>query len=121
MNCLPACLLSCASLQHTAFLAATLLSEVNSMFHLLTKLLTMAGTRAGSLLATMDLLDHLTFFLFRLLPHAYMILAVATSPAAFSTRAYFWLAAAGMAYMNAANVQRAVGLLAPAPAKPHAE
>lgn len=52
--------------QHTAFLCATLLSEVNSVFHLSSQLLGLAGAGPGNaLLTAVRGLDKATFVIFR--------------------------------------------------------
>ena len=110
--------------QHPSFLACTLLCEVNSVFHLISKLAALAGAPLASPLRTAaGAADALTFALFRALPHAALGAAVLLSPSAFSTRAYYLLAAGGMGFMNVANVRRGLALMAGrrAAARPHSE
>ncbi|PRW60674.1 cyclopropane-fatty-acyl-phospholipid synthase [Chlorella sorokiniana] len=109
--------------EHTAFMALTLLSEVNSTCHLACKMLGTAasssgtdGASAGAAAAALTAVDRLTFVAFRLVPHALLGLLVLFQPGAFASWAYYFLALGGMAYMNVTNVRRAVDLLIPLPA-----
>ncbi|KAL4447595.1 hypothetical protein ABPG75_004814 [Micractinium tetrahymenae] len=117
--------------EHTAFMALTLLSEVNSVARLAGKLLAMSGATgaaAGRAAAVLAAADRLTFVAFRLIPHALLGLLVLFQPAAFASRAFYLLAVLGMLYMNFTNTKRAAALLpggvaallGGAPAKPHA-
>ena len=94
---------------NTSFLVVTLLSEINSVFLMARRQAAIAGVQPTSTLARgCAVADGVTFFLFRLLPHAALGTTVITHPQAFSSAATYWLAAAGMGYMNVANVKHAV-------------
>lgn len=102
--------------EHTAFLCATLLSEVNSVFHLAGQLAALAGCK-GTLLSLIRSLDKSTFVAFRFLPHLIMGIAVVLRPSAFSSTGTYLLASGGMAYMNLANLRRAKTTLRFGPAE----
>lgn len=94
---------------NTPFLSVTLVAEINSICRLVRRQLGLLGvpsqSKRGRLLATAD---NVTFVACRLVPHAALGAMVAVSPQAFASPATYWLATAGMAYMNAVNVRHAL-------------
>jgi hypothetical protein len=104
------CLLCAAAYKsvHVPFLAATLLSEANSAFHLAARAAEAAGAGPGSkLLGALQTVDRATFWTLRVGLHALMGLTVLFSPAAFPAPAYYGMGCAGMLHMNLANARRA--------------
>lgn len=89
------------------FLCVTLVSEINSVFSLLKKQCLLAGVNS-SVVTLLSFVDTLTFFLCRLIPHAVLGLLLSVHPHAFASRAAYWLAVAGMVYMNARNAMHAL-------------
>lgn len=91
------------------FLSVSLLSEINSVFLMLRRLCVLAGL--PSLQQRLSVPDAVSFVTFRLVLHMIMGLVLSFSSQAFPNRPAYWLACAGMAYMNGANIKHGIALL----------
>lgn len=97
---------------NTSFLVVTLLSEINTVFLMLRRQAAVAGMNSKSFISrVLAAADAVTFVVCRLAPHAALGTMVLTSPQAFPAQGTYWLAAGGMAYMNAVNLKHAVSFL----------
>ncbi len=104
---------------NTPFLAATLLSEFNTVFLLLRSqaAITTPNTSSSTLKTSsatskaLGVVDFFTFLIFRLVAHAALASTVIISPQAFPSHGTHCMAVAGMLYMNAANLKHAVSFI----------
>ena len=97
---------------NTSFLVVTLLAEINTVILMLRRQAAVARMDSKSFITrSLAIFDALTFVVCRLVPHAALGATVWNSFQAFPTPGTYYLAAGGMAYMNAANVKHAVSFL----------
>lgn len=94
------------------FLAVTLLSEINTAVLMIRRQAALTGSKSSSSLTkVLAVVDSVTFVLCRLIPHAALGAMVVANNQAFMSSATYWLACAGMAYMNAVNAKHGVAFL----------
>lgn len=91
------------------FLSVSLLSEINSVFLMVRRLCDLAGLSGYQ--QRLSIPDAVSFVTFRLILHMVMGLVLSFSSQAFPNRPAYWLACAGMAYMNGANIKHGIALL----------